>query len=395
MRGWVIASIGVAGAALAAPAAVAPPSGPAARLAEARRAAAAADRRSQALDAEAAAQRDAAARARAEQAATVARIQAAEADIAAAAARATIVNDALDRQRARLAERQGPVARLLAALQSLASRPAIAAVARPGSVDDLVHVRAVLGTVTPVIRARTADVRRDLAETRALEAEAKTALAQLEAARAQLADRRIALARLEATHRGRARALGRDALTASDRALALGEQARALVDQMDQAQDDDATRAALAALPPPDPRPLRPGEVAATLDAPPWTAADAPYRLPVAGRLVTGFGAVSNAGVRSRGLTIDTDAGETVAAPAAGTVRYARNFRDYGRIVIIDHGGGWTTLVTGLDTLAVRPGDMVAQGAPIGAAETGDAHAPITVELRRKGRPVDFTPLLS
>ena len=57
---------------------------------------------------------------------------------------------------------QGPIARLLAALQSLARRPAMLAVAQPGSVDDLVHVRAVLGSVTAGDRARTAAIRAEL-----------------------------------------------------------------------------------------------------------------------------------------------------------------------------------------------------------------------------------------
>src|SRR3546814_1244038 len=70
--------------------------------------------------------------------------------------------------------------------------------------------------------------------------------------------------------------------------------------------------------------------------------------------IFTGFGAVSAAGIRSRGLTLDPADDAVVTAPAAGTVAYARAFRDYGPIVIIDHGGGWTTLVTGIGTLAVR-----------------------------------------
>src|SRR3546814_11250279 len=57
--------------------------------------------------------------------------------------------------------------------------------------------------------------------------------------------------------------------------------------------------------------------------------------------IFTGFGAVSAAGIRSRGLTLDPADDAVVTAPAAGTVAYARAFRDYGPIVIIDHGGGW------------------------------------------------------
>lgn len=62
-------------------------------------------------------------------------------------------------------------------------------------------------------------------------------------------------------------------------------------------------------------------------------------------------------------------------------------------IVIIDHGGGWTSLVAGLGLVSVRVGETVAQGAPLGRAPAGDDPR-VTVELRRRDRPVDMTPLL-
>ncbi len=395
MRGRIIAIFGLAALTLAALATAQPGvrGDEQRRLLDAKRASAAAGARAERLARAAEQERGAAAKARAEEAALVARIDAAEADIAAAEARAAIARDALDRQRARLAERQGPVAHLLAALQSMARRPAIVGIAQPGSVDDMVHVRAVLGSVLPVMRTRTAAIRRDLAETRTLEGDAARALAGLTAARARLDDRRLALARLETTHRTRAKALGRTALAESDRAIALGERARELVDLMEQSHDADATRAALAALPAPEPRPLRPGE-AAPFDTAHW-AGDPPYMLPVSGDLVTGFGEVSRAGVRARGLTLATAGSARAIAPAGGTIAYARAFRGYGRIVIIDHGGGWTTLITGLAELSVKRGDRVAQGDVLGRVGTPDDALPhITVELRRKGRPVDMTPLL-
>ena len=52
-------------------------------------------------------------------------------------------------QRARLASRQQPLVRLTAALQSLARRPTMLALVQPGSIDDLVRVRAVLATTLP------------------------------------------------------------------------------------------------------------------------------------------------------------------------------------------------------------------------------------------------------
>jgi murein hydrolase activator len=102
---------------------------------------------------------------------------------------------------------------------------------------------------------------------------------------------------------------------------------------------------------------------------------------------------VSAAGVRSRGLTLAPLAGAQVVAPAAGRIAFAGPFRDYGAIVIIDHGGGWTSLVAGLASVSVRIGEAVGQGAPIGQAQRGEAPR-VTVELRRRDRAVDMTALI-
>ncbi|MEG3144924.1 peptidoglycan DD-metalloendopeptidase family protein [Sphingomonas sp. RT2P30] len=363
------------------------------RLEAARAQSQAAAQRSARLEAAAARERDAAVQARAQEAAVAARIQQAEADIAASQARIAIVDRLLAQQRTRLAAQQGPVARLLAALQGLARRPAMIAVVRPGSVDDLVHVRAVLASTLPVIRARTAAIRADVDRTRQLQAGATTATRALAESRSRLEDQRLALTRLEAEHRLRSRALGRDALVESDRAIALGERARDIVDQMGKRGDEASTRAGLAALPGPLPRPPRPGEAASTLDTINWPHDSPPYRLPVGGRLITGFGELSDAGVRSRGLTLAPPASAVVIAPAAGRVAYAGKFRGYGQIVIIDHGNGWTSLVSGLGAAAVHVGERVAQGDMIG--RVGPAESPrVTVELRRRDRAVDMTPLL-
>jgi septal ring factor EnvC (AmiA/AmiB activator) len=363
------------------------------RLIEAKQQSAAAAARSARLEQEAAREQNEARQARAQEAAVAARIQQAEADIAAGQARIAIINRLLVAQRARLATRQGPITRLMAALQSLARRPALISIVQPGSVSDIVHVRAVLASTLPVVRARTADVRADLARTRQLQAGASLATQRLAESRTRLEEQRLALTRLEAEHRLRSRALGRDALFESDRAIALGERARDIVDLMDQLGNQAATREELQSLPGPLPRPPRPGEVASPVETISWSASAPPYKLPVVGRVVTGLGELSDAGVRSRGLTIASAADATVIAPAAGRIAYAGPFRGYGTIVIIDHGGGWTSLIAGLGRVSTRVGETVAQGSPIGRAGTGDDPR-ITIELRRRDRPVDMTPLL-
>lgn len=359
------------------------------RLAEARAGAAEAQAKAKALEARAGRERDAAAAADAREQAMAARVAATEAEVRAARARVTLVAGLLDRQRTRLARAQAPLAHLLAAMQDMAARPPIAAVAQPGSVADLAHVRAVFSTIAPVIAERSATVRRELASSRRVEAQAKVAAQAFATTSARLEGQRQALARLEALHRGRADQLGRSAIDESNRALALGEAARDIVDQMAERGTAQATAGELVRLAGPVARPLAPGVKGPEIAA-------GTYRLPVRGRVARGFGEISDAGVRARGITLATAPAATVVAPTAGTVRYAAPFRGYGGIVILDHGEGWTSLVTGLGALAVHIGERVEAGAVLGRAGNGrGGSAPrVTVELRRDGRPMDIAALL-
>ncbi|MDF7777779.1 metalloendopeptidase, partial [Sphingomonas sp. AOB5] len=229
------------------------------RLATADAQSKAAQTRSEALERQAAGERDQAAQARAREAAAAERIKAAEADIQSARARIAIVDRQLADQRTRVAERQGPIMRLIAALQSMARRPPALALVQPGSTEDMVHVRAVLGTVMPVVAERTADVRSELNRIRNLRAEAVAAVASLREGRSRVEAERIALVRLEAEHRLRSSELGKSALVESGKAIALGEPEADIVDLIENSSDAAELQADLQALPGPLPRPPQPG----------------------------------------------------------------------------------------------------------------------------------------
>lgn len=352
------------------------------RLERAQREAAAASARAEELSRAARGEGQAADRAAAGRAALAERVRRGEAALAAARAQAAGADARLAAQRARLGEAEQPLARLLAALQSLARRPALASVAQPGSIDDLVHLRAMLGATLPAVRARTVAARSEADRAAALGRAARSAAQGLHAARGRLEAERTMLAVAEAEHRARARALDRDALGEEDRALALGEEARDLADMAVAEGAARATAATLAGLPAPLPRPLPPG-------VRPPAREHGLYRLPVAGPLTAGFGEVAPSGARSRGLTFATRPGAPVRAPAAGIVRHAGAFRGWGVVVILDHGAGWSTTLTGLSRTRVAPGDAVRAGTILGRA--GQA---VGAELRRRGQPVNPAGLL-
>ncbi len=360
-----------------------------AALARAQSAARSAAERAVRLESAARVASDEAAKLRASATAVAARIQSAEADIDAAEARIAVVERLRLLQRARLAEKQGPTVRLVAALQTMARRPPMLSLVQPGSVRDIVHVHAVLASTLPVLRARTADLRADVARGRQLRAAADSALAAERSAQDRLVAQRQQLAALEARKRAESSRFASSAMTEQDRAIAMGEEARDIGELMGRIDDAASVRARLESLPGPILRPARPdaarglpGETAVA------TAGIPAYRLPVVGQVVTGLGEVSDVGIRARGLTIATRGGAQVVAPTSGRIVFAGPFRGYGNIVVIDHGLGWTTLLTSLAALDVKVGDSVDPGAPIGRA--GPDRPTVTVELRRRGTPVDI-----
>ena len=90
------------------------------------------------------------------------------------------------------------------------------------------------------------------------------------------------------------------------------------------------------------------------------------------------------------GLDIGGDYGLPIYAAASGTVIYAGWISGYGNAVIIDHGGGVTTLYGHNDSLNVSEGEVVSQGQVIAmCGSTGNSTGPhCHFEVRENGEPV-------
>jgi septal ring factor EnvC (AmiA/AmiB activator) len=351
----------------------------------------AAARRGQMLDEEAAQATEAADRTARQAAALAARIQQSEAGLAATEARLRLINSARAGLRARLAERQRPVVRLTAALQNLSRRPMALSLLRPGSVRDMVYLRAVLASTVPQVSARTAALRSEIDRLQALRREAGRAAGEWRVAQRELEARRVQLAGLETRQRLASRVKSGIASREADRVLALAEEARDLDGLVGKLDAAGSLRQQLALLPGPIIRPPRPDQSEVLVEPLRESAGDiappARFQLPVTGRAITGFGAPTAGGNRSQGLTIMPRARALVVAPATGRVAFAGPYRGYGQIVIIEHQGGWTSLVTGLLRVDVDTGEQLVGGAPLGIAPVD--RPTITIELRRDGVPVN------
>jgi septal ring factor EnvC (AmiA/AmiB activator) len=362
----------------------------------------------QARDADAALER-----VQAETAALAASVQQSEAAITMAEAELALVQGQRGMLEGELAQRREPIVRLTGALQRLVRRPLSLSLLRPGSLKETVYLGAVLDTAIPAVRERTAALRSDLDRARKLERDASNLIGVRRETSAELDQVRAKLAAQSEKQRRASRSANSSAQREATRALAMAEEARDLDGLTRQLEASGGRRAQLALLPGPVMRPAdisgadiaggagapSPEDIAqrrATLESG-RTPPPAPFRLPVDGRITAGFGESDRGGTPSSGLTLATRAAAQVIAPAKGRIAFAGPYRGYDNIIILEHEGGWTSLVTGLGSVSAQVGDRVMAGSPLGtAAEAERARAPsVTLELRRGGKPVNPLEFLS
>ena len=317
---------------------------------------------------------DEAARLHAQQLAAAAAIDASEARISASNAALRLAQARVALAEQGLARRRAPLAALLAGLATMGRQPPLLTLADHGSVDEMVRVRALLDSTMPVIQQRSAALTAELAARRKLASAADSARAELASDREQLTVRQRQFAELEAKASARAARLSGEAFGAGDRVLASGEALEAAGSESAERLAGQATARALASLDFAPPRPVRGDSALPPLDF--------AYSLPVDAPLLDGLGTVDRAGIVSRGLSFDTGRGRPVAVPADGTIAFAAPFRGQDGLVIIDHGGGWASLLLGVASDRPR-GARVKRGEPLGRTL-----GTIGVELRRNGRPV-------
>ena len=154
----------------------------------------------------------------------------------------------------------------------------------------------------------------------------------------------------------------------------------------------------------PRPKAAAPLVAAAASAAPPSTEAS---RAPTAPMISPSYGTITSRfgwrvhpifGTREfhTGLDIANRYGTPVRAALGGIVRFAGWMAGYGRLVVVDHGGGLQTNYSHLSAMVVSLGERVLKGQILGQiGSTGWSTGPhLFFEVRRNGVPVDPVPLL-
>ena len=117
--------------------------------------------------------------------------------------------------------------------------------------------------------------------------------------------------------------------------------------------------------------------------------------MPVKGKIVSFFGPHRNKKFNvinfQSGIEIKADRGEPIRAVYNGRILYARWFKGYGNMIIIDHGNNYYTIYAHAQEIFASQGDTVEMGEVV--ATVGDSGSMIGpslhFEVRHHGKPVD------
>lgn len=119
------------------------------------------------------------------------------------------------------------------------------------------------------------------------------------------------------------------------------------------------------------------------------------FVFPVNGRITSGFGyrrhPILGTSRLHAGVDFGAPSGTTIYAADTGRVIFSGWYGGYGNTVIVDHGGGITTLYAHSSRLFVSVGQSVSQGQAIAAVgSTGLSTGPhLHFEVRQNGSPVN------
>ena len=131
------------------------------------------------------------------------------------------------------------------------------------------------------------------------------------------------------------------------------------------------------------------------IDLKPFALARGSLLYPAAGRTSGQYGEAVRRGVTRKGLVIETRGSAQVVAPYGGKVVFVGDFRGYGQLLIIDHGDGYHTLLSGMKRIDGVMGQYLQLGEPVGIMGNPGSNGPkLYVELRRNNQPINPEPWL-
>lgn len=315
--------------------------------------------------------------------------------------------------RGRLDGSNAEIANVLAALERITLNPPPALIVDPDDALGSARSAILISAIVPQLRAKADAVTADLKELTAIKQAALSEEATLKANYAVLEEDQLRIATLLAARRQGFAARSAQLTAEEQQAMVLATRATSLKELIDSlsAQITSVANASAATDTPvdPDEPALTPEQIqtalansARTEPAIPFAIAKGYLTMPASGVTVLDFGANDGYGGINQGLSLVTRAEAQVVAPADGWVLYKGPYLNYGQIVILNTGQGYTALLAGLQTVTVDIGQFVQMGMPLGTmgsrtigrtvtTNAGADQPTLYIELRENNEPVDPT----
>jgi len=303
-----------------------------------------------------------------------------------------------------LRKRRKQMGVVLQALQRVAQYPPEALIAQPISPGDTVRTAILLRSTMPELARRALDLKDDLDALQFNKAEAQRRREELNEANLELLGQRKQLQTLLGRKSRMRRRTVSESAVIGRKAKALSKKARSLRDLMQRLevlrqQREQLEKDQKSAL-------KRGNKEAVAMSEPPQeytgkaiNIAKGKLPYPVVGEVNARFGQKASSGLTHKGVTIDTVSEAQVIVPYEGRVAFTGPFRGYGRLLIIEHGAGYHTLLAGMGRIDVAVGQWVLGGEPVGIMDRVENNnkgrkPSLYMELRREGQPINPLPWL-
>lgn len=313
--------------------------------------------------------------------------------------------------RGRLDGADAQISDVLAALERISLNPPPALIVDPSDALGSARGAMLMAAVVPQLRDRADAVAQDLKTLKAIKQSAMDEEATLRANHDVLEEEQLRIATLISARRQGITRMSAALEAEEEAAMALAERAGTLRELVAALSERAAAGATSA---PPTGRDetlpvlssdairLAFADPARTTPGVPFPLARGYLVMPANGEIVVEYGANDRKGGIAQGQSIITRPDAQVLAPADGWVLYKGPYLNYGQIIILNTGGGYTALLAGLGAISVDVGQFVLMGEPLGTmgshtigrtvtTSAGNTQPTLYIEFRQNNEP--FNPV--
>ncbi len=293
----------------------------------------------------------------------------------------------------RLRRDKSAIGDLVLALERLDRMPPEAMLARPGAPLETAQSAMLLQSILPDIYGRAEGLKKDLKRLDEIVASLQDDQKDVQENAKVLKSKQDEMAALLKKRKGLYDQTQQE-IRLSDKALqdiaAQAKDLKDLVAKIEQKRQEEE-RTALSAQASGVAKDIEQSSISRKMRATPIPSSGA-AQLPVSGMIRVGYKQTDDIGAESQGLTIDARPSALVVAPMGGVVRYAGYFKNYGKIIIVEHQKDYHSLIAGLSKIDTVVGQSVSAGEPIGSlpkTSTDGGKPSLYYELRLSGEPVN------